>query len=273
MGGVQYLVCLCMLLMTQSRFVYSEIQFIRMHEGDSVVFPCAVEQKNPPPFSVYLKRNWLNPGEVLFMLSQEEYNVHNDHDKTRIHVSGDPSDHSLNVTISELTVSDTDRYYCEFVVNNPVSEDERIPGNTEFVLLVSADAPESVDSRWVETCAEGSVVLPCLPAYGEGLAVEGVILKRQRGRAPVEVLYNSKHHHNNNGPPSSSQYPAKRFLLSSVPGPSSITYNLTLQQLQPEDSGLYSCQLLQRGRPDNSTRLGTRVFFVSVQGGSHHSGT
>ncbi|KAM7418894.1 hypothetical protein PAMA_016154 [Pampus argenteus] len=138
MGGVQYLVCLCMLLMTQSRFVYSEIQFIRMHEGDSVVFPCAVEQKNPPPFSVYLKRNWLNPGEVLFMLSQEEYNVHNDHDKTRIHVSGDPSDHSLNVTISELTVSDTDRYYCEFVVNNPVSEDERIPGNTEFVLLVSA---------------------------------------------------------------------------------------------------------------------------------------
>ncbi|KAM7394084.1 hypothetical protein PAMP_020905 [Pampus punctatissimus] len=255
MSGIQYLVCLCTLLMTQSGFVYSEFQFIERYEGDSVVFPCAVQQRHPSPFSVYLKRSWVNPGDVLFKLTKEEYNVHNDHDKKRIRVSGDPSSHSLNVTISELTVNDTDRYYCEFVVNNPVSEDERIPGKTEFVLIVSADAPESADSWLVETCAEDSVVLPCLPAYEDGLAVEGVILKRQRSGAPVEVLYNSKHHHH-----------SKRFLLTSVPGPSSITYNLTLQHLQPEDSGMYSCQLLQHGRPDRNTSLGRRVFFVSVQG-------
>lgn len=110
------------------------------------------------------------------------------------------------------------------------------------------------------------MVLPCLPAHGDGLAVEGVSLKRQKGWAPVEVLYHSKQHHSN-GPPSSSQFPADRVRLSSAPGPSGITYNLTLQQLQPEDSALYSCQLLQHGRPDSSTSLGRRVFFVSVQGG------
>ncbi|KAI3352371.1 hypothetical protein L3Q82_005337 [Scortum barcoo] len=115
-------------------------------------------------------------------------------------------------------------------------------------------------------CAGGSVVLPCLPPHAGGLAVEGVSLKRQRGRAPVEVLYHSKRRHGSS-PPSSSQFPAERVHLSSAPGPSGITFNLTLQQLQPDDSGLYSCQLLLHGRPDSSTSLGRQVVFVSVKGG------
>lgn len=266
MSGVQFLVCLWTLLIAQSGFVRSEIQFIKKDEGDSVHFPCATEQRNPPPFGVYLKRSWLNQDDMLFKHAGEEFTVGNDQDKNRTSVNGDPSSHSVEVIISKLTVRDTDRYYCEFVVENPSSEDERVKGKTEFFLLVGADSSGSVDRGRLETCAGGSVVLPCLPEQ-EGLVVEGVSLKRQRGRAPVEVLYHSKRHHSSNGPPTSSQFPAERFHLTSAPGPSGITYNLTLQQLQPEDSGRYSCQLLQHGNPDSSTSLGRQVFFVSVQGG------
>lgn len=143
-----------------------------------------------------------------------------------------------------------------------------------FIPFPFGDVPESVDTYpeyVIERCAGGSVVLPCLPQRGEGLAVEGVILKRQKGRGPVELLYNSKQHHSGSRSSSSSQFPVERVQLSSAPGPGGITYNLTLQQLQPEDSALYSCQLLLHGQPDSSTSLGRRVFFISVQGGSHHS--
>lgn len=125
-----------------------------------------------------------------------------------------------------------------------------------------------MDMGLVETCAGGSATLPCLPPHGGGLAVEGVSLKRQRGRAPVEVLYHSKRHHSSSPPSSSSQFPVEKVQLSSAPGLGGITYNLTLQQLQPDDSGLYSCQLVLRGRPDSSTSLGRQVFFLSVKGGS-----
>ncbi|XP_053184789.1 cd7 antigen-like [Scomber japonicus] len=263
MSGIQYLVCLCILLITQSRFVRSDIQFIEKQEGDSVVFPCAIEQRNPAPFGVYLKRTWLVPNEILFMHTEEDFRMKNDHDKSRTSVSGDPKNHSLIVTISELTTKDTDRYYCEFIVENLSTVDEYIPGKTEFFLLVTA-AQTSADSGRIETCAGGSVVLPCLPAE-EGLAVKGVSLKRQKGQAPVEVLYDSRKHHGNE-PPSYSQFPAERFRLTSALGPGGITYNLTLQQLQPEDSALYSCQLLQQDRPDSHVSLGRQALFVSVKG-------
>ncbi|XP_044044972.1 cd7 antigen-like [Siniperca chuatsi] len=270
MTGIQYLACLWTLFITQTGCVRSDIQFLERREGDSVVLPCVVERRNLSPFGVYLMRSWLQPGDVLFMHTKSEFTVDNDADKNRISVSGDPASHSLNVTISQLRASDTDRYCCDFVVENPSSEDDRLRGKTEFFLLVSADAPGSVNTGLVETCAGGSAVLPCLPPHGAGFAVEGVSLKRQRGRAPVEVLYHSKRHHGSSPPSSSSsssQFPAEKVQLSSAPGPGGITYNLTLQQLQPEDSALYSCHLLQRDRPDSTTSLGRQVFFVSVQGG------
>lgn len=92
--------------------------------------------------------------------------------------------------------------------------------------------------------------------------MEGVSLKRQRGRAPVEVLYHSKRHRS-----TSSDFSEERFLLSSSPSFHGITYNLTLRLLQPDDSGVYSCQLLLAGRADSTGSLGRQVFFVSVQGG------
>lgn len=103
-----------------------------------MVLSCVVERRNPSPFGVYLKRDWLRPVEMLYMHTKNEFSMNNSDDKKRTAVSGDPEDHFLNVTISQLRVSDTGRYYCEFLVNNPNSEDERIPGRTEFFLVVRA---------------------------------------------------------------------------------------------------------------------------------------
>ncbi|GLD66302.1 uncharacterized protein AKAME5_001770600 [Lates japonicus] len=268
MTGILYLACLWTLFITQTGFVRSDIQFLERHEGESVVLPCVVEQTNPSPFGVHLKRSWLQTGKVLYVHTGDEPSMFNNDDKDRISVSGDPGNHSLNATISQLRASDTDRYHCEFYVNRVSAEDEQIRGKTEFFLLVTADTPGSLDIGLVETCAGGSAVLPCVPPNGDGLALEGVSLKRKRGQAPVEILYHSKHHHSISPPSSSpSQFSAERVQLSSLPSPSGITYSLTLQQLQPDDSALYSCQLLVPGRPDTTTSLGRRVFFVSVQGG------
>lgn len=265
MTGIQYLACLWTLFLTQTGFVCSDIQFMERNEGESVVLPCVIDPRTPSPYGVYLKRDWLHTKDVLFMYTESNFSVDDADDKNRISISGDPSSHSLNVTISQLNAGDTDHYYCEFLVANPSSEDDRIRGKTEFFLHVNADAPGLVNIGLVETCAGGSAVLPCFPPHGEALAVEGVSLKRQRGQAPVEVLYHSKRHHGSGS--SSSQLPVERVQLFSAPGPRGITYNLTLKQLQPDDSALYSCQLLLRGGHDSGTSLGRQVFFVSVQGG------
>ncbi|KAK5865939.1 hypothetical protein PBY51_020169 [Eleginops maclovinus] len=265
MKGIQYLTFIGTLLITQTGYVCSDTEFLERNEGGFVVFPCVVQQSIPPPFGIYLKRSWLNPSEVLFMHTMTEFTVENNDEKKRISVSGDPSTHSLNVTISQLSASDTDRYFCEFVVEQPASEDTKIRGKTDFFLLVKGDAPGSVDIGLVETCSGGSAILPCLPPHGEAMAVEGVSLKRQRGRGPVEELYNSKRQHGSS--PLASSFPVERVQLSSAPGPRGLTYNLTLQKMQPDDSALYSCQLLLQGGPYTSTSLGRKVFFLSVQGG------
>lgn len=119
---------------------------------------------------------------------------------------------------------------------------------------------------WVRACVGGSAQVPCPLPSGERGAVEGVILQRRRGNAAVEVLYDSKRLHGS-GSSSSSQFPSERIQLSSAPGPAGITYNLSLQQLQLQDSGLYSCQLLQRGGADGGAALGRSAVFVLVEGG------
>ncbi|KAF7656052.1 hypothetical protein LDENG_00046890 [Lucifuga dentata] len=264
MNGIQLLVCLCTFFIAQPRHVCGDIQFLARHEGESVIFPCVVQNSISPPIGVYLKRSWMHPGNVLFMYTNTKVSVYNSEDEERVNVSGDPSSHLLNVSLSQLTASDTDRYHCEFVVENPSSVDESIPGQTEFFLHVAPDSPGAVDIVQVEACVGGSAVLPCLLPYGEASAVEGVSLKRQKGRTPVEVLYHSKQRQGASA--STSSFPLERVQLSTVPGPNSITYSLTLQQLQPEDSALYSCELLLHDRPHSRAGLGRRVFFVSVRG-------
>ncbi|KAE8300007.1 hypothetical protein D5F01_LYC00138 [Larimichthys crocea] len=274
MTVLQSVACLWTLALTLTAPVCSDIQFLERNEGDSVVLPCVVDQRNPAPLGMYLKRTWLQHREVLFMYTKREFSMHVDADKNRTSISGDPSSHSLNVTISELRASDTDRYYCEFVVEQPSSEDEHVPGNNEFFLLVSSAGAAGADAPGlVESCAGGSVVLPCLPPHRDKAMVEGVSLKRQKmGQAAVEVLYHhplTAHYRSSrsSSPPSSTQFPAERVQLSLAPGPGGITYDLTLLQLQPDDSALYSCQLLLQDRPDSTASLGRQVYFVSVQGG------
>ncbi|CAG5937725.1 unnamed protein product, partial [Menidia menidia] len=245
--------------------VCSGIKFIERSEGESVVLPCRIDQRIPPPIAFYLKRIWLNATEVVFQYTKFDFSASNPTDKNRISLNGDPSNYSVDVTISNLRTSDTDRYICEYIVKRASSEDERIPGTTEFFLLVSADIPSPMDLELIGMCAGGSTVIPCFAPHNEDLAVEGVTLKRKRGRAPVEVVYHSKWHHNG----VHSQFPAERVELSSESGPGGITHKLTLQRLQPNDSALYSCQLLQSGRPASRTSLGRRVFFVSVQDSSY----
>lgn len=117
--------------------VCSVVHFLARNEGESVVLPCMVEPQTAPSLGVYLKRSWLNPTDVLFMYTESDFVASNKKDQGRISVSGDPSYLAVNVSLSQLSVSDTDRYYCEFVVENPSSEDLKVPGKTEFFLLVS----------------------------------------------------------------------------------------------------------------------------------------
>lgn len=132
------LACLWVVVITQTGFVCSDIHFIERQEGQSVVLPCVVDERNPSPFGVYLKRRWLDPRKVLYKHTGKDFTLGNDADKNRTSVIGDPNLHSLNVTISQLRPADTDRYYCEFVVAKHSSEDEHIAGKTEFFLLVTA---------------------------------------------------------------------------------------------------------------------------------------
>lgn len=111
-----------------------EVVFLERQEGESVLLHCALEGRDLLPFGAYLKRTWLRPGEVLFKHTETEFSVAKDGDETRISVSGDPSTLRLNITISLLRVGDTDRYSCEFVLENYL----RLPGTTEFFLLVTA---------------------------------------------------------------------------------------------------------------------------------------
>ncbi|XP_032418752.1 cd7 antigen-like [Xiphophorus hellerii] len=259
MTGIRYLACLWTAVITLTGFVFcGDVSFVERLEGESVVVHCHMKPRGQPPFGLYLKRSWLRPVDVFFKYTKNDASV-NESFKGRVSVSGDPSSYSANVTISQLRAADTDRYTCEFMVERMGAEDEKIQGNTEIFLQVSPDAPSSGDLDLIQTCTGDSAVLPCFTPNSEGLAVEGVVLNRQRGRAPVEVAYHSQRRH-------TSLFPTERVQLSSAPGPGGITFNVTLLQLQSEDSALYSCQLLLRGRPDSSTSLKGQVFFISVQG-------
>lgn len=256
MSGVPSL-CLWTLLIHAGLVLCSTIQFLARDEGDSVVLACQVDRTEPPPIGVYLKRSWLRHSEILFKYERTEVSEKDLEFRNRTRVSGDPSVHALNVTISDLRPSDTDRYHCEFMHSSQSGLDTVQRGNTEFFLFVRGVL--DVDRDLVDICVGGSVVLPCVPPVGDSSAVEGVVLKRQRGQQPMELLYHSKQ------TSWSSQFSVDRFQLSTAPGPGGISYSLTVGALQPEDSGLYSCQLLLHGRP-HSPSMGQQGKYVCVQG-------
>lgn len=116
--------------------MFCDIEFLERPQGDSVEFYCISEFNASKPIGLYLKRKWLQPNrEVLFMFTYQKPVFHLDV-KERIHVTGDPSTHRVNVTLSQLNGKDTDVYYCEFVFLDASSVDEKIPSNMEFFLYV-----------------------------------------------------------------------------------------------------------------------------------------
>ncbi|TNM86199.1 hypothetical protein fugu_008470 [Takifugu bimaculatus] len=144
------LVCLWALVVTQAR---GDVEFLERREGESVLLPCALDRGDSPPLGVYLKRTWLRPGEVMFMYTRTELTATTEGDQKRIGASGDPSSRAVNVSISQLRVGDTDRYRCEFVVENAASADLHLPGTTDFFLLVTAgDAGGPLDIDLVQAC-------------------------------------------------------------------------------------------------------------------------
>lgn len=143
---IRALVCICKLLCLCHLDIYpffflpagGEVVFLERQEGESVLLPCVLERRDLSPFGASLKRTWLQPGQVLFKHTESEFTTASDSDKRRTSVSGDPSTHQLNISISRLRVGDTDRYSCEFVVEKVDSSDLDLPGTTDFFLLVTA---------------------------------------------------------------------------------------------------------------------------------------
>ncbi|CAL8328791.1 unnamed protein product [Lota lota] len=274
--GIHHLYVLWMVII--SVHVSAGVELLQRHVGESVVIRCSglPDQGGISPYGVRLKRCWLRQDLVVFMHEHSKPFVSNPLESTRINVSGDPSARQVNVTISDLRASDTDRYCCEFIVA-ATPDDRIIPGKVEFFIYVDNDDPSSLDVVHVETCAGGSAVLPCTRPPGEGrqAAVEGFSLKRQKSSGPVEVLYHSKYHHQHlvsstsmlPSSSSSSPFPADRLRLTTVPTVGGMMFNLTVLNLQPLESGFYSCTLLLASRPLASGSLGSPVFYVSVQGG------
>lgn len=72
------------------------------------------------------------------MYTKTELSATRDADRNRIGASGDPSSRAVNISISQLRVGDSDRYRCEFVVENAASADLHLPGRSDFFLLVTA---------------------------------------------------------------------------------------------------------------------------------------
>uniref|UniRef100_A0A4W5KK75 Immunoglobulin V-set domain-containing protein n=1 Tax=Hucho hucho TaxID=62062 RepID=A0A4W5KK75_9TELE len=125
-----------LLLMTHTVLVFCDIEFLERTQGDSVEFYCISEFNASKAIGLYVKRKWMQPNqEVLFMLTEEKPSFYTDV-KERIHVTGDPSTHRVNVTLSQLKGTDTDLYYCEFVFPVASSFDQKIPSKMEFFLYI-----------------------------------------------------------------------------------------------------------------------------------------
>ncbi|KAJ8363495.1 hypothetical protein SKAU_G00123260 [Synaphobranchus kaupii] len=83
---------------------------------------------------LYLKRKCVEPAREVMFFSASGLAV-SPEDKERIHVQGDMSTKTLNVTISQLQLRDSGVFYCEFVyAGQPL--DRFIPGKEDFILFV-----------------------------------------------------------------------------------------------------------------------------------------
>lgn len=116
--------------------VNGEVVYLSLRRNDSVELVCS--SPGSGPYAFYLKRKWLQPNkEVLFVHQGEEPTFGPDEAGwRRIRVVEDLEYGQVNVSISHLQGSDTDRYVCDFVfVDHP--NDRIESGRKEFFLYVA----------------------------------------------------------------------------------------------------------------------------------------
>ncbi|XP_046899535.1 cd7 antigen-like isoform X2 [Hypomesus transpacificus] len=244
--------------------VCGEVQVLNKNKGDSAVLPCVHKNNGEKVVGLGLYRKWLQPGKVMYLSNDNKPYFPNN--EQRIDVEGTPESGQVIVSFAQLRGQDSDIYYCVFTLEGILYRNAT--SETEYFLHVSdkhLDVAGPPDVGLIKACAGGSATLPCLTPGGGTGPMEGVSLKRRRqGQNEAEVLFHSKRPLDVRT--SSSPFPAERLHLGTVP--SGLAYNLTLLHLKPEDSALYSCELLLPDKPHHSTTLGMQAYFVSVQDGN-----
>lgn len=116
--------------------VNGEVVYLSLKHNDSVELVCS--SSGGDPYAFYLKRKWLQPKkEVLFVLKGEKPTFGPDETgRSRIRVVEGLGIGQVNVSISHLQGSDTDRYVCEFVYENLPSDYTKF-GREEFFLYIA----------------------------------------------------------------------------------------------------------------------------------------
>ncbi|KAG5279049.1 hypothetical protein AALO_G00105550 [Alosa alosa] len=124
------------LIVLPPALVNGEVVYLSQKRNGSIELACLSTTSGP--FAFYLKREWLQPNkEVLFIHQGHDPTFGPDEtDRSRIRVFENLRSGQVNVSISHLQGSDTDRYICEFVFPD-VTDDRKEPGRDKFLLYVA----------------------------------------------------------------------------------------------------------------------------------------
>lgn len=176
-----------LLIVWSTVLVNGEVVYLSLKHNDSVELVCSSSEGDP--YALYLTRKWLKPKkEVLFVLKGEKPTFGPDETgKSRIRVVEGLDIGQVNVSISHLQGSDTDRYVCEFVYENLPTDYIKF-GREEFFLYVAdyVEKPCSCSSYplLLYTIA-GAVGLLLLIILGLAVAYCG---KTRNGRKPQPAV-------------------------------------------------------------------------------------
>ncbi|XP_062392332.1 cd7 antigen-like [Sardina pilchardus] len=124
------------LIVLPPALVNGEVVYLSQKRNGSIEFACSTTSRDP--FAFYLRREWLEPiKEVLFIHEGQNPTFGpGETGRSRIRVFEDLPAGQVNVSISHLQGSDTDRYTCEFIFSG-VPHDRMEPGRDTFLLYVA----------------------------------------------------------------------------------------------------------------------------------------
>ncbi|KAL2087044.1 hypothetical protein ACEWY4_018103 [Coilia grayii] len=170
-------------------FVKGGVVYLSQTRNDSIELACLSTERNP--YGFYLRRKWLQPDkEVLFVYqSMAPSYAGSKTDSSRIRVVEALHAGQVNVTISNLSASDTDRYACEFVfASNPTDRVE--PGRDDFLLYIAdhTEQPCTCSSYHILLYAiSGAVGLLLIIILGLTVAYCGKARNGSKPQPPVPI--------------------------------------------------------------------------------------